>query len=142
MEKIETDFANSILLASKADLSNVANIAPNKNLFDWRSSILGKCISVNGVITENSNYGISNYIPFNGKNIYSEYGTAGGTTAEIYDENFVKIATIQAGTKLFKYQIGYSYLRFCFFFRKKKKFNTSMGIIKQNLNNLPHILIC
>lgn len=142
-EKIETDFANSILLASKADLSNVANIAPNKNLFDWRSSILGKYIGVNGVITENSNYGISNYIPFNGKNIYSEYGTTGGTTAEIYDDNFVKIATIQAGTKLFQYQSGYSYLRFCFRVSDKEKIQYEYGDSQtefEQFNPYPYML--
>lgn len=142
-KKIETDFANSILLASKADLSNVANIAPNKNLFDWRSSILGKYIGFNGVITENSNYGISNYIPFNGKNIYSEYGTVGGTTAEIYDDNFVKIATIQAGTKLFQYQSGYSYLRFCFNVSNKEKIQYEYGDSQtefEQFNPYPYML--
>lgn len=127
----------------KQDKTSSACISPGKNLFDWRSSIFGKFISTNGVITDNPNYGISNYIPFNGKNIYSEYGTKGGTTAEIYDDNFVKIATIQAGTKLFQYQSGYSYLRFCFKISEKEKIQYEYGDSQtefEQFNPYPYML--
>ena len=84
-----------------------------KNLFDKNAVTKGYYIDVNGNVNAKAEYYISNYIPFNGQNLYiSGKGSESYLYIEFLDQNLNQVARQAGNIYLCEYVDGYAYMRF------------------------------
>ena len=95
----------------------VVTIAEGKNLLDPSRIIQNAYINgLNGSIVPSSGYGVTDFIPVNGNNLYFNKPWYGGSNggAAVYDENKQYLRSLHIHTKAYTYQSGDGFVRWSF----------------------------